>query len=275
MDEVVRLEHQLSHLDPESDVSRLNEHAPHGWVRLEPRLFSLLQDCIGLCRAGDGAFDITSASLANAWGIGGPHPAVPRSDEIAACLGAMGPAALELDADEQQVTFANPRTRVSLAAIGKGYAIDRAMQVLELYGIGTAVVHGGKSSIGVVGAGPSGEGWDLAIRDPGNPDRVLQTIRATDQSISTSGVSEQWFEQDGVRYGHILDPRTGYPVGGRHSVTVVAPTGAEAEALSTACFVLGPDAAAPLLAARPGVTAVFLEGAPGSIDVITVGRGAA
>lgn len=276
LDEVLRLQRQLSHFDPHSDISRINEHARSGWVRLEPSLFSLVQQCVEYCQATGGAFDITAAGLAARWGFGPAGPAGPPDvDDLGQYQRAMGPNAIELDADEQQVRFANSETCISLAAIGKGYAIDRAMATLQVYGIASAVIHGGQSSIGVLGSGPNGTGWEFAIRDPEDTGRVLHFINAVDQSVSTSGVSQQFVEFGGTRYGHIMDPRSGRPVTGRYSVTVVAPTGAEAEALSTACFVLGPDQSAPLLGRLPNVSAVFLEGMPGSIEVVAVGPGAA
>ncbi len=169
---------------------------------------------------------------------------------------------LRLDRQRQSVAFDREGVRINLGSIGKGYAIDRAVAVLAAYWWPTSgLVHGGRSSLYALGSPPGqlGGRWEVALRNPFEPESPLGTIRLRNRALGTSGSAFQQFEIDGQIYGHIIDPRTGEPARGPASVTVLAPTAALADALSTAFYLLGPDATRDFIANHPEVGAVIVE----------------
>jgi thiamine biosynthesis lipoprotein len=176
---------------------------------------------------------------------------------------------VRLDPDRSAVQFAAPGLEVTFGAVGKGYALDAATEILRFYEVESAALHGGQSTIYALGAPPSAEGWEFALRDPRDRETRLKTVTLRDQAISTSGDTEQFFEADGVRYNHILDPRTGRPVRGMHCVWVIAPSATESDALSTAFFVLGPEKTREFCRHRPELEVVMV-GASADGDGIEV-----
>jgi thiamine biosynthesis lipoprotein len=268
LDLIGELEGQLTVYRADSEVSRLNATAHLGPVEMEPGLFGLLQTAIALTEATAGAYDVTAGALSVAWGFFKGPRRVPDPPTLAEARARTGSHHLRLDPARRTVAFDRPGLVVNLGSIGKGYALDRVAELIRSYWWPTsALVHGGRSSLYALGSPPGrlGGRWEIALRNPLDPDRPLGVVRLRDRGLGTSGAAFQRFEADGRVYGHIIDPRTGVPpADGPASVTVVAPTAAEADALSTALYLLGPDSAAGLLAARPDVGAIFVsEGSPG------------
>jgi FAD:protein FMN transferase len=239
--EIERLDGQLSHYRGDSDTARINALAGSDWVRVEPGLYALLERCAALSGTTEGAFDITTGPLVKAWGFYRGEGRVPADAEIDTVVSQIGMKRVRLDPQRSAVRFASPGVEVTFGAIGKGFALDAAVEILRFYDVESAVLHGGQSTIYVLGAPRSAEGWEFTLRDPRDRETPLKTVTLRDQAISTSGDYEQFFEADGVRYSHILDPRTGRPVRGMHCVWVIAPSATESDALSTAFFVLGPE----------------------------------
>ncbi len=259
LNEIERLDRQLSHYKPDSDISLMNAHAREQWVRLEPKLYHLLKQCATIWEQTAGAFDITMQPLVQAWGFHDGNYRVPPDDEIASILTQTGMQRVLWDDEEFLIYFTSPGIEIALSAVGKGFALDEAAAVLKCYDVERAVLHGGQSSILAIGAPPDAAGWEFAIRNPMNKDEVLETVYLCDESISTSGDYEQFFEVDGKRFTHILDPMTGKPVEGMAAVTVIAPTAAEADALSTAFFVLGREDTQEYCRLHPNVKVVMVE----------------
>jgi thiamine biosynthesis lipoprotein len=164
--------------------------------------------------------------------------------------------------------------QVHLGGIGKGYAVDEVVAWLRRLGIEAALVHGGTSTIYALGAPPGQEAWEIGLRDPADPEQRLGVVKLRDQALSTSGDYEQFFEVDGKRYSHILDPRTGYPAVGTRSATVVAENATDSDALSTAAFVLGDEAARQLWDRYPGTGAVLVptRGRNESTEIVVRGN---
>lgn len=258
MDEIDRLDRQLSHYQPESDITRLNAHAFEHYVRVEPSLYRLLHQCVDFSRITDGAFDITAQALVRLWGFHTGEHRVPTDEEIEQTRAATGWEQLEFDDDEQLVHFTVPGMEIALGAIGKGYAVDRAIDMLRFYHLDNAVLHGGTSTIYALGAQPGQDGWEFTMRDPRDRTTPIETVQLRNEAISTSGPYEQQFEQDGVRYCHIIDPRTGRPVPRILSVWVIAPSATESDALSTALFVMGPERAEEFCTQHGNIRAVFV-----------------
>jgi thiamine biosynthesis lipoprotein len=221
--EVQRLDEQLSHYRDDSDVARLNALAASEWVRVEPRLFALLERCAVLSRATNGAFDITAGPLEKAWGFYRGEGRVPGDEELATLRKQVGMSHVVLNRERSAVRFDAAGLEITFGAIGKGYALDEAAEVLRFYGVESALLHGGRSTIYALGAPPGAAGWEFTLRDPRDRTTPLQTVLLRDQAISTSADTEQFFEVDGVRYGHILDPRTGWPVGTERQLPALPP----------------------------------------------------
>ena len=266
LDLIDELESQLTVYRDDSEVSRLNATAHLGPVAVEPGLFALLERAVALTTATGGAYDVAAGALSVAWGFFRGPRRVPDPATLADARARTGAHHLALDPAGRTVAFDRPGIVINLGSIGKGYAIDRAVDLIGGYWWPTpALVHGGRSSLYALGGPPGDLGgrWSVALHNPFDPAAPLGTIRLRDRGLGTSGATFQHFEAGGRRYGHILDPRTGAPAAdGPAGVTVLAPTAAEADALSTAFYLLGPAAAADYVADHPGVAALFVTGPP-------------
>ncbi|RIK78619.1 MAG: FAD:protein FMN transferase [Planctomycetota bacterium] len=261
-DVIDALEDQLSVYREHSEVMHINRLAHEGPVVVEPRLFALFLRAAELHAATGGAFDITAGPLAKVWGFYRRQGAIPAPADLAEALGRVGMSRVLLDEETTTIEFSREGIEINLGAIGKGYALDRAAEVLVAAGIDNFVLHGGASSVLARGscrhtsAGPSG--WRIGVGDPQRPGERLALVNLRDRAIGTSGAAYQSFRHQGRRYGHILDPRTGWPAEGVLSATVLAETAADADALSTALYVLGPDAADQFLSGREDIAAILV-----------------
>jgi thiamine biosynthesis lipoprotein len=254
VEEIQRLEAQLSLYRPDSDVADLNARAADEPVIVEPRLFRLLERAARLSEEAGGAFDITVAPLMRTWGFLGGTGQLPHEEEIRAAREITGMHLVALDPDGFTVRFLRPGVMLDLGAIGKGYAIEQAADILREAGVGGALIHGGTSTVQAVGGQPDGSPWPVAIRNP-DGDSPLAVIPLRDNALSVSAVYGKSFTQDDVRYGHVLDPRTGRAVQGALLSAVVCESAADSDALSTALLVLGEEFL-PALSSRPATGAL-------------------
>jgi thiamine biosynthesis lipoprotein len=168
---------------------------------------------------------------------------------------------VQLDQAAQSVRFARPGLEINLGSIGKGYALDRAAELLEQQGVHDFLLHGGSSSVlarGSHAADGEGSGWSVGVRNPLRPQLRLGQLKLDNRALATSGSGTQFFVHEGQRYGHILDPRSGWPARGVLSVSTLASTAAEADALSTAFYVMGPEAAAAYCQTHPEIGFVMI-----------------
>ena len=218
----------------------------------DAELAALTDAALRVGALSDGAFDPTVAPLLDAWDFTGDAPRVPTETELASLLACVGMENITVVGDT--ITLQNG-AQLDLGGIAKGYAGDRVRTVLAERGIESAVIDLG-GDVGLLGKKPDGSDWRIAVKDPAEPSRFLGVLTAADTFVVTSGIYERGFEENGVRYHHILDPKTGRPAeSGLVSVTVVCTDGAWADALSTACFVLGEEKSLALretLAAEKG-----------------------
>jgi thiamine biosynthesis lipoprotein len=244
LDLVDEIEGRLSVYRDTSELSQLNATAAAGWQPVSHDVFALLERARALHALTGGAFDVAAGPLVRAWGFLERRGRVPDPEALAAARERSGMGLVELDPAGRRVRFARPGVEINPGAIGKGWAVDRALERLADSGVTSALVHGGQSSVrarGVHGPDLSGRsGWLVGLRDPLRPGRRLATIRLVDRALGTSGSGTQFFIDRGRRLGHILDPRTGLPAEGVVSATVLAPTAADADALATALYALGP-----------------------------------
>ncbi len=261
-DEVQRLNNLLSIYHPASVWSEINRFAGQRPVAVSPEVFKLLTRCLRYSRRSEGAFDITVGPLVKAWGFFKGAGRLPGRDEIAAALTKAGCRHLCLDAAGRTVRFDREGVEINPGGIGKGYAVDRMVEIFRRKGFDTALVMASSSSIYGMGA-PPGEarGWKVAIRNPKRPRQHSATeVFLKDMSLSTSGGYAQTFRAEGRSFSHILDPRTGYPARGMLLVSVTAPRALDSEAWTKPFFILGRSWAAKHRPAR--LNAFFCEDGP-------------
>jgi thiamine biosynthesis lipoprotein len=238
--ELHRLDRMLSNYLPDSEWSAVNRSAARGPVKVSPELYDLLAACLTYSRQSDGAFDITVGPLMKVWGFYKGEGRLPRQADVSAALGRSGSRHVTLDPITHTVRFDREGVEIDPGGIGKGYALDRMVDVLQRHGVRIALVSAGSSSIYGLGAPPDEpRGWTIAIQVPGSPGRTAVEVFLRDRSLSTSGRYEKFFWANGRTYAHIMDPRTGYPARGTASVSVVAPTAIDSEAWAKPYFVNG------------------------------------
>jgi len=255
LDEIDRLEQELSVFIPTSAISGMNRGAGDGPVAVPAYVAELLTDCQRVHRDTEGAFDVTTTPLSRCWGFLRREARVPPLEAIEDARGRVGFGAVHVSSDPPLVTFSRPGVEVSLGAVGKGYALDRARSVLRASGVQHALLSAGGSS--VVALGGRGDGWVVDVVSPLRPGRPIATLSLRNAALGTSGAGEQFVVQDGRRYGHVIDPRTGWPVDGTLSASVVASDAARADALSTAFLVGGLDLARRYCGEHPAVLALI------------------
>jgi thiamine biosynthesis lipoprotein len=277
LDLVEQLESQMTVYRSDSEVLSMNRLAGQGPVAVEPRLFELLGRAAEIHAATRGAFDITSGPLSKAWGFFKRAGRFPSVAEVEMAKSRVGSQWLALDSDMKTIQFRRPDLEINLNAIGKGYALDRCAELLVEGGVESFLIHGGRSSVLARGSralsDSQGRGWLVAVKHPFRPDEVLLELWLRDRAIGTSGSGNQFFHFEGKRYGHILDPRTGWPANRVLSATVLAHDAATADALATAFFVMGVEESLTFCESRPELAAIFVCPASraGDIELVTHG----
>ncbi|MBC7253071.1 MAG: FAD:protein FMN transferase [Actinobacteria bacterium] len=243
--ELQRLQGIFDRYDPESEISRLNREAAQGPVAVSEDLWRVIITGVEVYRECEGAFDITVGPLVDLWdvlGRGARGDPPPGEEEIAAARELVGTDMLELDEALRTVRFLRPGMAIDVGGLAKGYALDRAAEVLRSRGVDTGYISMISTDL-TLGEKPGAAGgplWRIGILDPRGEDYLATLLLPGGTYVSTSGDYQRYFDYQGVRYHHIIDPRTGYPARGAISVTVVGgEEGARSDALSTAIFVLG------------------------------------
>jgi len=257
LDELDRIDRLLSHYRRDSALSRLNREAAAGPGAVEPELLDLLSECLRWSRDSDGAFDVTVGPLMKAWGFFRDEGRVPGDPELAQVLESVGYRHVILDRQAGTVSFDRPGVELDLGGIGKGYAVDRVVELLRRRGIASALVNLGGSSVYGIGAPPGRSAWEVGIQDPTDPAKTAVTVTLRDRALSVSVGYARLFEQDGVTYAHILDPRSGRPVQGVLSVAVLSGRATDGDALDNALFVQGPERAGRYLGVSGSPEALF------------------
>ncbi len=239
-DEVRRLDELLSNYRPDSEWSQVNRHAAERPMKISKELFQLLWDCQEYSRESEGAFDISVGPLMKVWGFYKGTGHLPHQAEVEAAMTRVGYRHVHLDRAAQTVWFDRPGVELDPGGIGKGYAVDRMVDVLRQNGFHTALVAGSGSSIYGMGAPPSeSRGWKIEIKNPWNTRQTSAEVFLKDMSMSTSGSYEKFFRAEGRIWAHIMDPRTGYPARGSVAVSVVCPRTIDSEAWAKPYFVNG------------------------------------
>jgi thiamine biosynthesis lipoprotein len=259
LDMIHALEAQMTVYRPDSELSHVNQRAAFEPVVVERALFDLLCQARDLSVETSGAFDPTSGPLIALWRRCRAEGRIPTDEEIAAGLAIVGMPHVGFLDDQHAIRFDRPGVELNLGAIGKGHAVDRAAAFLVAEGLDSWLFHGGYSSVLVRGPHAGRDGWPVGLRNPLIPHERHGTILLSNQALSTSGSNVQYFRHAGQRYGHILDPRTGWPTSHLLSVTVVAPSAAVADALSTAFFAAGVENSLRYCDNHPEIGAIFVR----------------
>lgn len=246
-EEVRRINELISNYLPRSEWSQVNREAANRAVRVSPELFDFLKTCLEYSRQSGGTFDITVGPLVRVWGFYKGTGRLPHRAEIRGALARVGYQKVLLDEANQSVRFTRTGVEIDPGGIGKGYAVDRVVEILRERGIRSALISAGGSSIYGLGAPPGEAGWPVKIRHPRTPKQTVADLVLRDLSMSTSGTSEKFFVAGGKIYSHVFDPRTGYPAQGVLSVSVTAPRTIDSEAWTKPYFIQGkrPVAGAP------------------------------
>ena len=302
LDEIERIENLLSLYRNTSEIAHVNARAASEPVRVSPAVFRLLEQARQLSELTGGAFDVTIAPLVRCWGFLGGTGRLPDPAAVAEARANVGFALVELNRTDSAVRFSRQGVMLDLGALGKGYAIERAVEVVRDAGVTSAILHGGTSTVYALGAPPDSASWQVAIQRPvpgasapadspqssagppgarpelaegavqhmarsASPSDLLTIVPLRDEALSVSAVWGRSFQVAGRTYGHVIDPRTGQPV--EHSLlsAVVLPSATETDALSTALLTLGAAWIPTLAALRPGVRALVAGAGPGEHQV--------
>lgn len=294
LDRVGELEDQLTVYCDTSEVSLLNQRAFKSCIQVEKGLFELLQTAKNFSQMTGGAFDITAGPLSKVWGFYRRQGQMPADIQVHRALAQCGHSHLKLYPQDLAVSFEKPGMEINLGAIGKGYALDQCAERLAEAGVADALIHGGMSSVLARGSrqpslpasnaetptvseavpagatetqassedsapkAPEVSGWWVGLRHPLRPDVRLAEFCLRNQGLGTSGSGTQYFHHQGKRYGHIIDPRTGWPADEVLSATVIAPTATQSDALSTALYVLGLEKAHCFCSQHPDIKALLV-----------------
>ncbi len=249
-DEMSRVDDQFSSYDKEGPVWKIN-HSGESKFNVSNEIYDMFAASDSLWKLSGGAMDVSLESLTEAWGFSGSSPAIPADSSIAAALQKAGFGNVHLLGEG--IISRDKNVMFNFGAIAKGYAVDRAVKVLKDNGIHDALVNAGGEIRAV------GDEWLVGIQHPRFHNRLVGTLKLNGKSVATSGDYEQYFEVDGKRYCHIMNPATGAPASGCRSVTVIAGSDMIADGLSTAVFVLGPEKGLSLIGKLPGIEAMVID----------------
>jgi len=235
-DEIEKVNSLMSTYIEESEVSLLNRE---GEAKVSKETLEVIEEALKISSLSQGAFDITVKPLLDLWKKAKNEAKLPLKEELNKTLSLVNFKNIEIR--EDTVSFKVPGMKIDLGGIAKGYAVDRAIEALKEAGIENALVNAG-GDIYVLGLRSSKKPWKIGIQHPREKNKILAKVKVTNKAVTTSGDYERYFTLDGKRYSHIISPKTGYPAGEvPMSVSIIAQNCALADALATACFVLGPD----------------------------------
>ena len=253
--EMRRTDELMSTYKPESQLSRVNAEAHERPVEVDPEIVDIVAKSFEFSRLSDGAFDVTYASVGYLYDY--RAHARPTAEQVAAALPGVDYRQVQVDRDRNTIRFLRKGVRVDLGGIAKGRAVDRGIEILRALGIEHAMVNAGGDTR-LLGD-RRGKPWIVGIRDPRNEGSMVTRLPLEDEAISTSGDYERYFEEDGVRYHHILVPGTGQSAREVRSATVIGADATLTDALSTTVFVLGVERGMALVSRLPGVEAVVVD----------------
>ena len=264
--EIVRLDGVLSNYKPESDLSQLNRNGHFHAEKVSPDLYRVIEESTKYSRISGGKYDITVAPLVDLWKgalRGDRVPSAEEQEKVRACVGYEKIKLIAPDYVELHSTC----MRIDVGSIGKGYAVDRAVEILRANGIRNALVDAGQSTIYAMGAPPGQSAWEVHLRDPSN--RVDPTVMLSDNSVSTSEQTPASLLGNATA-GHIIDPENGKPLETKYALSIVAKTGTASDALSTTLLLVGPEKGKAIVKQVADAAAIWIS-AEGETEMVTTG----
>lgn len=256
--EITRIEKLISSWDENSQTSAINKFAGIKPVKVNVELFELIERSIAISSLTDGAFDISYASIDKIWKFDGTMKLMPSAEEIKNSVTKVGYRNIVLDKEKHTVFLSLVGMKIGFGAIGKGYAADKAKQLLISKGVSAGIINA-SGDMNTWGKQINGTDWTVAIVNPLNKKQVFASLPISNGAVVTSGDYEKYVEFNGERFSHIINPRTGYPSTGLISVTVFAPKAELADALATSVFVMGVEAGLDRINQLPKVECIIID----------------
>lgn len=256
--EISRIEKLISSWDPNSQTAKININAGIQPVEVDRELFDLIARAQVISRLTDGAFDISYASMDKIWRFDGSMKKMPTAAQVHESIKKVGHQYILLDNTQQTVYLKHRGMKIAFGAIGKGYAADKAKQLLIQKGAPGGIINA-SGDMNTWGKKPDGTDWTVAITNPMNKNNVFALLPLKQGAVVTSGDYEKYVEFNGIRYAHIINPKTGYPATGLVSVTVFATSAELADALATSVFVMGKDTGLDLINQMPDVECIIID----------------
>ena len=253
--EIERITQVLSEWEPDSEISAINRAAGQAPVNVSDEVFRLIAEAVRLSELSRGKFDITFKSAGQLWDF--RARTIPEEGALQRAVKAINYRNVVLDNNHKTVFLKESNTRIGLGGIAKGYAIDRAVQIIRAAGFELFYINAGGDLY--ASSGIRDKRWKVGIQDPDNSDDLVALLPVANAAVATSGDYERFFEKDGIRYHHIIDPATGEPARLSRSVTVLTSRAYLADALATAVFVLGPDDGLALIRSLPEAEALIID----------------
>lgn len=259
IDEIKRIENLISSWNVNSQTTAINKLAGVEPLVVDQELFTLIERCKQISELTQGAFDISFGSIDKTiWHFDGKMTALPDSATAKAAVRLINYKNIILDKANSSVFLKEKGMRIGFGAIGKGYAAERAKAKLLEAGLASGIINAG-GDLAVWGSQPDGSPWTVGIANPEQADHAFSWLEVNDQAVVTSGNYEKFVEIKGKRYSHIIDPRTGFPVSGLKSVTIICPNAELADALATSVFVLGVEVGIDLIDQLNGVECLIID----------------
>lgn len=238
IDEIERIENLISEWRPNTQISEVNRNAGIRPVKVDREVFELTRRAISYSILSDGAFDISVAALDKIWRFDGNMDALPSDAAVQNSVTKVGFEKIELDSIASTIFLKQSGMKIGFGSIGKAYAADRGRHILQEMGVKGGLINA-SGDIALWGKPPEKKSWSIGISDPEKPYKITRKLRMKEGAVATSGNYQKYVMFNGVRYSHIINPRTGYPATELASVTVIGPMAEFANALSTSVMVLG------------------------------------
>lgn len=256
--EITRIEKLISSWDPSSQTSLINTNAGIKPVSVDPELYNLIQRSLKISEITDGAFDISYASMDKIWKFDGSMAEMPSVEEIKNSVSNVGYQNIVLHPEDHSVFLKKEGMRIGFGAIGKGYAADMAKDLLISKGVKSGIINA-SGDMNTWGTKPDGDTWKVAITNPLNKEHAFALLPLENRAVVTSGDYEKFVKFYGVRYSHIINPKTGYPATGIISATVFAPKAELADALATSVFVMGIETGIDRINQLPNIDCIIVD----------------
>lgn len=257
IDEIKRIERLISSWDANSQTSQVTKNAGIQPIKVDRELFNLIRRSNKISKLTHGAFDISYASMDKIWKFDGSMKQMPDSTAVAASVAKINYKNIILNEEKQTVYLKEKGMKIGFGAIGKGYAANKALGVMSKMGLNGALVNASGDLI-TWGKDEKGKAWKIGISNPKEKEQIYSWLEIGETAVVTSGNYEKFVSFNGERYSHIIDPRTGYPVKGLSSVTIICPNAELADALATSVFVMGQENGLALINHLKGIECILV-----------------